>query len=441
MTSKQKILFTLPPAILGPLVVAVLLLRPDGRFVAILGAIALVTLLISLKRLSGLIDERTNTSVPAQCPATLQQARIEPDFLLHRIIPAIEEILLTLTTGTDRPEGVDLRKQLRDKLAPILAEDSHLAASVEEKEVTVLLSDLRGFTTITENYSAIDVADMLNRYFTIMCEIIYRHGGIVDKFVGDSIMALFGVPHRSGSDVEHALCCAIEMQIAMNTFNKENKERSIPDQFMGIGINTGKALAGWVGSQLHSEYTVIGDEINLTSRIEAYTLRGQILIGSNTYTKAKDLIEVNEPMHISVKGKRDPLVIYELKALGAPYNLKVPDREVRKSLRIDVTIPFKFQICIGKIVSADLYDGRILNISLGGLLACTLTELQPHANIKFHLDPRITGAEGEDIYGKVIRVKKREELYEANIEFTAIDSKDSKAIKELINRTIDGSLP
>jgi adenylate cyclase len=443
MAPKKKLLCGLVVSAFVPVTAAAILLRPDTTTLIILGAVSLTIVILAMKFVLPAGIERQSSGSHAQ-PGDINiphPPHFEPESLLHRIIPEVSGLLLERGLGQSQLSNLHLWYQLRKKLMPILTGNAATSPTVEEKEATVLLSDLRGFTTITENYSALQVADMLNRYFTIMCEIIYRHGGTVDKFIGDSIMALFGVPHSTGNDVENAVCCAVEMQLAMDAFNAENKKRDIPDQYMGIGINTGRVLAGWVGSELHSEYTAIGDDINLTSRIEAFTLRGQILIGSNTYEKVKQLIEVKEPMHISVKGKRDPLIIYELCAIGPPYNLTMPGREVRKNLRIDVNLPFKFQICVGKIVSAEFYDGRILNMSTGGMLACTLAEIEPHTNIKFHLDPKITGVEGEDIYGKIIRVNKKQELYEANIEFTAIDSKDCKTIKELINRTIEASIP
>ena len=439
MVSKKQFLCGLALAALFPILVATIILQPDAATIAILLITALITITGALIILSGSSGSQSSSPLPTPLDTSRKQLQEEPDFLLNRIIPAIDDVIAEQDNKRPLTGNPAFRQRLSDKIAPLLRGD-YSAAIVEEKEVTVVIGDLRGFTSIAENYSPRDVADMLNRYFTIMCKIIYRHGGIVDKFVGDSIMALFGVPVSSGNDIEQALCCAVEMQIAMNEFNAENKKRSIPDQFMGIGINTGRVLAGRIGSELHSEYTVIGDEINMTSRIEAYTLRGQILISSNTYTKARDLITVKDPMHISVKGKRDPLIIFELLAIGSPHNLKVPEREIRKSLRAEVDLPFRFQFCIGKIVNTDLHEGRILDISTGGMLVRTFTEVQPHTNIKFRLGPDITGIEGDDIYGKIIRVKKKPELYESNIEFTAISSKDSGAIKELVHRIVGNTL-
>jgi adenylate cyclase len=435
MASRKKLLYGLIFSAFMPILMAVIILRPDTAITVILCITALLAVITAMKIMRG-SEEAIPSSPPASPETAKRQSGAEPDFVLNRILPAIDDVLSEYDNKSLSTGNHHLHCRLREKLTPILTEDSNRTAIMEEKEATVVLADLRGFTSIAENYSPLEVADMLNRYFTIMSKIIYHHGGIVDKFVGDSIMALFGIPVRGGNDVENALCAAIEMQIAMNEFNAENKKRSVPDQYMGIGINTGKVLAGRIGSELHSEHTVIGDEINMTSRIEAYTLRGQILISSNTYAQAQKLVTVKTPMHISVKGKRDPLIIYELLAVGPPHSLRVPEREVRKSLRAEVDFPFKFQLCFGKIVSTDLHDGRILDISTGGMLIRTSIELQAHVNIKFRLAPNITGDEGEDIYGKIIRVVKNGEHWESNIEFTTISAKDSGAINELVHRIV-----
>ena len=182
-------------------------------------------------------------------------------------------------------------------------------------------------------------------------------------------MVLFGAPESKSDDSERALNCALDMQMAMDEINKTNKSMGLPNLFMGIGINSGKVIAGKVGSELRSEYTVIGDEVNLASRISAYSMRGQILISSNVFKKTKDFIETGEPTDVFVKGKKNLVRIFELLAVKKPDLRFVPRREARRSPRIEVEMPFIYQKLSGKNILPENYKGTILNISYNGILA------------------------------------------------------------------------
>ena len=166
------------------------------------------------------------------------------------------------------------------EIATLLSSMQRTSAPVSEDEefqsrdVTILLADLRGFTAIAADRSAGEVLQMLNPVLIKMSEIIFKHGGTIDKFMADSIMALFGVPSSRSDDVARALSCAVEMQVWMCDHSAEQRRKGMLELFMGVGINTGTVLAGTLGSDVYSEYTLNGDEVNLTSRIEAFSLRG-----------------------------------------------------------------------------------------------------------------------------------------------------------------------
>jgi adenylate cyclase len=439
MRLETKFLLALTLASCVPLAMAIFFARiPALLAVGLLGC-GVVVVLVAWRLLANALS---SFSIP-QCAAPSvtrrwPQRTADPDKLVERLVSTTEDLLTSIRDSRGPRDDARVRQDLHRRLSSVLEQTNDLPAFSEAREVTVVLTDLRGFTVITENYSASQVVDLLNRYFAHMCEIIYRHGGTVDKFIGDSIMALFGAPVSRPNDVEQAVCCAVEMQIAMDSFNKGNEDLGMPNIYMGIGINTGQVVAGKIGSDLHNEYTVIGDEVNLASRIEAYTLRGQILMSQNTFSRLDGLVSVKAPIHVSVKGKRDPMLFYELVSIGPPHNLTVPDREARRSLRVDVNIPLQFQICEGKVVCPDKYEGHILNISSGGMLACTFARVEPYYNIKFRVVIDVLGVKSDDIYGKILRVKKNAELYEMNIEFTVIDPRDRDAIKELVNQIFAG---
>ena len=435
MNRGTKLFVGLIATALVPTIVALLLLKPSPYVAALVIISALLAATGARFGLRPLIDDKSDNETAIAC--RIPARRRDPDKLVDHLVPAIEECLERKEQEADRE--LDIRTELYSCVRSVLDGVIEAPLGGEAKEVTVLLSDLRGFTVITETYAASEVVDMLNRYFAKMCQIIYRHGGTVDKFMGDSIMALFGAPVKKPDDVVRAVCCAVEMQLAMDAFNKQNEALGMPNLYMGIGVNTGPVVAGKIGSDLHSEYTVIGDEVNLTSRIEAYTLRGQILISQNTHSQLKDFIKVKDPIYVSVKGKRDPVPLYELLAVNEPYNLAVPEREVRRSMRVDVNIPFEFNVCEGKVICSDENQGHIMNISAGGMFACTEAEVEPYFNIVFKLKVDNLGIRTKDIYGKVLRVKKAQDLYEMNVEFTIIDPDDREAIKLLVNKVIEGT--
>jgi len=440
MKPEKRLLFGLTAVALIPLVAAIVFLQPNTLLAAALLACGVLTVLAAWRMLANIIPSRPASSSSFLSTSHKWPQRTgDPDKLVDRLVSSIEEFIKNIGKSKEPPDDSGLRQELHQRLGNVVEQTTGLPVGSQALEVTVVLSDLRGFSVITESYSAREMVDILNRYFAHMCEIIYRHGGTVDKFMGDSIMTLFGAPVSRPDYIEHAVCCAVEMQIAMDTFNKENENLGMPNLYMGIGVNTGQVVAGKIGSDLHSEYTVIGDEVNLASRIETYTLRGQILISQKTFSRIKDLVTVEKPIYVSVKGRHESAPLYELLAIGEPYNLQVPEREARRSLRIEVNIPFRFQICEGKIVRSDTYEGRILNISSGGMFASTLAEIEPYFNVKFRLGFDTIGMKSNDIYGKILRVRKEAELYEMNIEFTVINPKDRDAINELVNQIVQST--
>ena len=440
MKLETKLFSGLTAAILIPFGAAIVLFRTNALSVGVLLACTILAVLVAWRIIAGTISSRT--APPSSVLLTSRgwpQRTGDPDKLVDRLVSSMEDFITNIRENKESPDNANVRQGLHRCLGSIVEQTTGLPVGSQALEVTVVLSDLRGFTVITEGYSPREVVDMLNRYLGHMCEIIYRYGGTVDKFMGDSIMSLFGAPVSRPDYIEHAVCCAVEMQIAMDTFNKENEKLGMPNLYMGIGINTGEVVAGKIGSNLHSEYTVIGDEVNLASRIEAYSLRGQILISEKTFSRIEDLVRVGNPIYVSVKGKREPTLLYELLSIGGPYNLEVPEREARRSLRMKVNIPFKFQICEGRAIRSDSYEGRILNISCGGMFACTLAEVEPYFNIKFRLKFNILGVKSNGIYGKILKIKKSVELYEMNIEFTAINPQDRNATKELVEQIVQTS--
>jgi adenylate cyclase len=306
----------------------------------------------------------------------------------------------------------------------------------QTKQVTILLSDLRGFTTISEHYEPDVIIEILNFYLSHMCEIIFRFGGNIDKFMGDSIMALFGLTEQRDDDLERAIACAVEMQRSMQSINTENITRGHPRLFMGIGINTGEVVAGNLGSELHHEYTVIGDEVNLASRIEAYSLRGQILLSEHSREFAKDYIDCAPPNQVLVKGKKTPVNLYELLSTSRPRQLEVPRVESRRSPRISVDFPMTFHPLKDKAVSPTRFAGRAIDLSYNGLQARLPIELQTLSDIRITLHTSLMSEQSSHIYAKILNNEKHGNDWLCRMEFTDIDDVGQAAIKNYIDQAV-----
>jgi adenylate cyclase len=308
---------------------------------------------------------------------------------------------------------------------------------VDSRRVTILLSDLRGFTALAEKFTALEMVEILNRYLNRMTEIIIAHGGTIDKFIGDAIMALFGAPIGREDDLEAALACAIEMQNAMKDINRQNIAHGMAPLYMGIGINTGEVVAGHLGSALHSEYTVIGDQVNLASRVEAHSLRGQILLSENSYQLAKDFIEVGVINEVKVKGKKTAVRMYELQSTRRPRLMLAPARETRNSPRVDVDMPVTFQRLSGKVVLPQEIGGHVVDISYGGMYIVSPVMMETFDDIKITISLSFMGAEMAEIYAKVLRVSAVPEGYECRVEFTSIESRAASALKEFVDGIVE----
>ena len=186
----------------------------------------------------------------------------------------------------------------------------------ERRTVTVVMTDLRGFTPVAESLPPERVVALLNLYLGTMSEVVLEHGGTIDEFIGDAILALFGAPMTREDDARRALECAVAMQQAMERVNARFRELSLPVMEMGIGVHTGEVVAGNIGSERRAKYGVVGAAINLASRIQGFTLGGQILASEETVLAAGPHVAAGTRFRVKAKGVRDPVSIVEVLGVG-----------------------------------------------------------------------------------------------------------------------------
>jgi adenylate cyclase len=181
------------------------------------------------------------------------------------------------------------------------------------QEVTTLFADIRGFTPLSERTSPEGVVDILNEHFGLMTEAILENGGTLDKYIGDSVMALFGAPDSDpANDPVHAVSAALEMQRAMSKVNAKLSQRGLPTIAIGVGIHTGRVVVGEIGSERQMNYTAIGDAVNLAARLESNAAPGQILVSADTAKRLGDGFTVRPLPPIRVKGKAEPVPVFDV---------------------------------------------------------------------------------------------------------------------------------
>jgi adenylate cyclase len=205
-------------------------------------------------------------------------------------------------------------------LAEILNNPSKVKLGGEEREATILFSDVRGFTTFSESMTPTELVTFLNRYLSRMTNVIIANKGVIDKYIGDAIMAFWGAPLPSTIHARESIVAATEMSDALNILNEENKNLGIQEVHIGIGLHTGPVVAGNMGSEHRFDYTVMGDTVNLSSRLEGLTKNyGIRIMASEETVKSCDQaklesegISFREIDQVLVKGKHKPTRIFEV---------------------------------------------------------------------------------------------------------------------------------
>lgn len=292
----------------------------------------------------------------------------------------------------------------------------------ERRKVTILTSDLRGFTALSERLQPEQVIDILNLYLEQMADVINHYQGTIDEFMGDGILVLFGAPIAREDDAVRAIACACAMQLVMGAVNEKMKALGLSQLEMGIGINTGEVVVGNIGSEKRAKYGIVGSQVNLAYRIESYTKGGQILVAEETLKQAGTGVRINEQKQVQPKGFKQPIAIYSVYGVSGLYNVYLPqDEEV--FFPIPDAIPLQYSILEGKNISQTAFAGSLVKLSSKG---AEIRSKNPSQNrllseltdLKINLSTSsVSVGMSEDIYAKVLEKPTRESFY---VRFTAI---------------------
>jgi adenylate cyclase len=270
----------------------------------------------------------------------------------------------------------------------------------ESVMVTIVMSDLRGFSAISEKLPPEAVVNMLNNYLLCMTDVIYKYSGIINDIIGDALLVVFGAPVMRSDDADRAIACALDMQLAMEAVNLCNRQQGLPDLEMGIGINTGKVVVGNIGSDMRAKYAVVGSNVNLAARVESYTVGGQVLITESTLNATTLHVNVNNNLAIPFKGVVKPVNVYDVVGVAGAYDVTLRQSDGVCSF-VSVEIPLSIEILDGKCVSGEMVSGSVLSLAKKSAIIFSEVELVRFANLKVMFSD--IGVEGV-AYAKVVGV-------------------------------------
>ena len=300
----------------------------------------------------------------------------------------------------------------------LLEDPSALELGGEKRKVTIMMTDLRGFTALSERLKAEQVVQLLNSYFEVMVDVILQYNGTINEIIGDALLVIFGAPQEMSDRAQRAIACAIEMQNAMAKVNERNRAQSLPDLEMGIGLNETEVIVGNIGSSKRSKYAVVGSGVNMTSRIESYSVGGQILISESVHQEAGEILRIDAQRDVLPKGAETPIRIYEVGGIAGYYNLALDSKE-QPLVPLARHIPLMFTVLEGKNARKKELEGSIFKLSKKNAEISLGETVSLLANLKMNLKDVDEKLSTSHFYGKVIKCSGKRGLTQL-IRFTSV---------------------
>jgi adenylate cyclase len=273
----------------------------------------------------------------------------------------------------------------------------------ERREVTMLISDLRGFSAIAEQYAPEQVMRLLNHYLSLMTDVITQYQGTIDELMGDSILVMFGAPTARVDDVDRAVACALAMQLAMATQLSDRLDgdmaREMQQLQMGIALHCGEVVVGNIGSLKRAKYGMVGSHINLTARIESSTVGGQILMSESLYQRVQAPVQLGRSLEIRAKGFAAPVLVHELQGMAGIYAQALP--VVEPGLRsLPLIVAIEWTTIIEKQVQHPMLPGHLTQLATQFAVMAVPQALDLLSDIQFNLN--LAQGRSADLYAKVI---------------------------------------
>lgn len=293
-------------------------------------------------------------------------------------------------------------RYLNDEVvAALLESPTGVQVGGEKRKVTIIMSDLRGFTSMAERLPPEKVVTLLNRYLAAMVKIVRHYNGTIADFIGDAIVVVFGAPVWEEDDAKRAVACAVAMQLGMGEVNEQNVAEGLPAVEMGIGVHTGSVVVGNIGSPERMKYDVIGGNVNLTSRIQSYTTGGQILISDFTRQEVGSIVSIGDQMEVQPKGIEHPIILAEVRGIGGRFKLYLPDT-TEPLVPLAEEISFRYSIIDGAHQKGELFKGTISSLSSRAAEAKLESPIPLLSDLKMTFNGNDGGKVAGSLYGKVV---------------------------------------
>jgi len=333
------------------------------------------------------------------------------NFSLERAVKEKQTLSTLLArTSEDLEKSSEIIKKMfgrylsTEVMNSLLEDPTALELGGEKRMVTIMMTDLRGFSALSERLMPEQVVQMLNVYFDVMVDIILAYHGTINEIVGDALLVIFGAPQTMVDRTPRAVACAIEMQNAMSRVNDINRKQDLPDLEMGIGINETEVIVGNIGSSKRSKYAVVGSGVNMTSRIESYSVGGQILVSASVKKKIGHMLRIDAQQQVSPKGMRSAIWIFEVGGIAGRYNLTLTThKETLHTLSKE--IPFRYLVLEGKNVAAQVWSGAVIRLATNCAEVSLDKAVQALTDLQLVLQGVDQKLSAKPFYGKVIRTK------------------------------------
>jgi class 3 adenylate cyclase len=315
----------------------------------------------------------------------------------------------------------------------VLESEDGLKLGGESREITILMSDLRGFSAQTVDMPPDRVLLMLNRYLGRMVEILLDHKAVIDEMQGDGILAFFGAPLLMSDHPARAVACALSMQAAMAEINAMNEADGLPHLEMGIGINTGNVVVGNIGSEKRTKYGIVGSAVNFTGRIESYSLGDQILISEATFARVGGILQIRDVLSVEMKGFRGKVQLFDVRGISGPFNVSLADT-FDVPAPVAHKIPVSVRAIVRKVIRPEQVSAFITHLSETSAVMETTEHFDEACEIRIDLvDETLAGLAGES-FARILSIERQEEMDIWQVRFTFLSPEARRILRTLFSR-------